>query len=219
MKTPIHPKPIEQFSPTLEHPDYPGAYGWGYDTHGYRIVVYGPAEEDHPEVREKLRILKDHNEVLDRDRMVMRRKEEHGPAHIHVFHLQHKHESRLELIEDQYGEHKFRHLPWEGKHKGRIDLADHEMQEVAVILKKDAGRFIQLWRELHQDSRLSAYVTRQDWIRESKRKYTPVEVRVQKNGWTAITNKHTGETAVEPPVNMNPSKGRFMSNEEKGQER
>src|SRR5687768_15945672 len=93
-----------QFAPSVEHPDYPGVYGWGFDSHGYRFVVYGPEEFDHPAVQKRLAELKEHlgnGEGTHAEKLRQptdqkpakrrkqpsfeRRGEEHGPAHVHVF--------------------------------------------------------------------------------------------------------------------------------------
>jgi len=205
-----------QFAPTVECPDYPGVYGWGFDSHGYRFVVYAPEEFDHPAVQNRIAELQNHQAKeeaqeshTDRVRRHAgqkpgkrrkspspdRRGEEHGPAHVHVFHIESGRETRFELLEHYLSDgHTGRPFFTGGKHNNPLNRRDVEI--VQPILDKHAAGFIQAWREFFVDSKLSGYVTR-----ISNCNGEDVEEKVGNDGWLYTTDSR-GRTAKSPPPNM-----------------
>lgn len=177
---------IAQFAPDSRHPDAPWSFGWGFDSNGFRIVMYGPREHDSELVREIAQSItqqkrkelrgsrgKDIPERPD-DKTFRRRlkrskrkeaenperwREEHGPAHIHVIDKHTRWESKFEIIEHYDGtQHEVRLIERNGN--GKTPLTPAQREAVIPILNERAVEFIQLWREFYQDTKLGSYVTR-----------------------------------------------------------
>lgn len=206
-----------QFAPSAQRPDYPGVYGWGLDTHGYRIVMYGPSQADHdivkqsyghdpkhrPPVGDEMDIPPQYEGMLHKQSRLRPKKErppesraqqgEHPPAHIHVIHLQSGRETRFELIEHYRGEHTAR--PLYLSEKRDRNLTEPEVAAVQLILDELAPRFIQLWREMYQNKKLGRYVTR-----VSRYNGSEVEEHIDSKGWLVLSSDD-GSVAKIPPSN------------------
>jgi hypothetical protein len=200
-----------QFAPSRENEYYPGIFGWGVQTHGFRIVVYGPAEADHPAVKAIVtRGKKFSDEVEDAiekpkktafNRKYFTPKEkykqclkagEHGPCHVHVFDIKSGRETRFELIEHYNGEHYAKRLQLSEKDDKR-DLTDNQIKAVEPILNSLVPDFIQCWREMYQNERLSGYVSR---VTKLGRK--DVVETLQRDGATRIFDPESKTTAEVP---------------------
>lgn len=178
-------KKIVQYAPDPTKPDTPWAYGWGFDSNGFRVVMFAPKCWDHPVVADIARSMEG----------VHRRGEEHGPAHIHVIDKQNGKESKFELVEHfDSSEHRMRLMKPEGHSK--TPLTDAQIDAVLPILKEYTPDFIQLWREFFQNTRLSNYVTR---ISE---KYPNCRERIffddHKEKYIELKDLRTEKTAVMP---------------------
>ncbi len=195
-----------QFAPSVEHPDYPGVYGWGFDSHGYRFVVYTPKEHDHPVVAQRIQELNEqaaaetHVEKVQgkdrkKERRPARRGEEHGPAHLHVFHIATGREMRFELLEHYArDQHTGRPFSMGGKHE--MPLNQRDLEIVTPIVQSKAETFIQAWREAYIDSKLSGYVTR-----ISNAGGEDIEEKIDSAGWLHSKDSR-GRVAKSPPPNM-----------------
>lgn len=202
-------KEFVQFAPSKENTYYPGVFGWGVDTNGYRIVVYGPAEADHPAVKsivtrgkkfyedDRIKIPK-HTHSHEKDSALKEKYKkclkagEHGPCHVHVFDIKSGRETRFELIEHySVGEHFAK--PLHVSETRENGLTDRQMNAVQPILKDMVPDFIQCWREMYQNDRLSGYVSR---VTKLGRK--DVVETLQRDGSTRIYDPKSDTTAVIP---------------------
>ncbi|MEK6747186.1 MAG: hypothetical protein AABY33_09185 [Pseudomonadota bacterium] len=165
-----------QFAPSRDNEYYPGVFGWGLETNGFRIVMYGPAEYDHPVVKNHIvrgeKFAGDTGGIkipegasLHRKYTSERRQKrcmragEHGPCHVHVFDIKSGRETRFELVEHyKGGEHFSRPLHLAEKRKN--SLTDGQMRAVEPVLNSLVPDFIQCWREMYQNEKLSGYVSR-----------------------------------------------------------
>jgi hypothetical protein len=213
-----------QFAPSADRPNYPGVFGWGFDTHGYRIVVYGPPETDHPVVHEAVRNLardrrrqhqqdgedgglghpamKSRNRRQRRDKLLDRHDcprpylgGEHPPAHVHVIHIQSGRETRFEFLQHFAGEHTAR--PFHLSEKRQNILTPAEERAVQPILDKIAPNLIQLWQELYQDSKLSGYVTR-----ISHHDGQNMEETIDADGWVHMRDERGNVARIPPPNSL-----------------
>jgi hypothetical protein len=163
-----------QFAPSRENAYYPGVFGWGFEVNGFRIVMYGPAEADHPAVksfiarREKFTDSVDGIRIPDRvHRQYTSEKKqkkclnagEHGPCHVHVFDIKSGRETRFELVENYKPDEHFS-MPLHLSEKRKNSLTDNQIKAVKPILNALVPDFIQCWREMYQNDRLSGYVSR-----------------------------------------------------------
>ncbi len=224
---------IVQFSPSTQQPDYPGVKGWGFNSHGYRFVVYGPAEWDTGVTREALAKQKKNaalheeayalsdqatNRIRKRNSRkkisLMRNEEErrdHGPAHLHVFHLQSGAESKLELIEHYDPEQSYVRLLPNGKHK---ELTPPQLDEAINIVKPRVSEFIQLWRELYQDVGTSRYVARVTKVRGIDIEHIPHKINLGRDNagkpineyWLEVTANNGEKTLIPPPKAHRPGR-------------
>ncbi len=166
-------KEFVQFAPSRENTYYPGVFGWGVETNGFRVVVFGPAEADHPTVKsfvkrgEKFADEVDGIKVPDRlhRKYTSEKKQEkclrageHGPCHVHVFDTRSGRETRFELVEHYNGENFANQLHLSETRKNI--LTDNQIKAVMLVLEPLIPDFIQCWREMYQNNRLSECVSR-----------------------------------------------------------
>lgn len=172
-------KQFIQFAPDSSRPNAPGTYGWGFDSNGFRVVMYGPKEEDTDITKDITRRLLEKGEHTQDlvgnltkaekrskkkfakfESKFNRREEEHGPAHVHVIDKKSARESKFELIEDADGLHQCRLLETNGNGNHKKSLTKDEIIAAKRVIDEYAENFIQLWREFYCDKRLANYVTR-----------------------------------------------------------
>ena len=167
----VRNEPLGQFIPTEKNPYYPGVFGWGIEAGGFRIVIYGPAEADHPKVNALLirgekfpENAQDGIEKPDRSKFIPEYVEclkagDHPPCHVHVFDIKTRNETRFELVEHYInGKHYAKPLHLSDKHKNI--LTDNQIKAAMPILEPLIPDFIQCWREMYQQNGLSNYVSR-----------------------------------------------------------
>lgn len=210
-------KKLVQFAPSIENSGdiiyYPGVFGWGVETNGFRIVMYGPAEYDHPAVNVLISRGQKFNDGLDgvkipgkeslhRKYTSEKRKKrcvragEHGPCHVHVFDIRSGHETRFRLVEHYNAEHFVQELHLDEKRKN--NLTDKQVKAVAPILNSLVPEFIQCWREMYQDNDLlNGCISRVDkdsnGMVETKYDDGSKEIYDPKSGTYAIVPKKTME--------------------------
>ncbi len=202
-------KEFVQFAPSRENTYYPGVFGWGVDTNGFRIVVFGPAEADHPAVKsfvtrgekfadevDGIKIPKHTGSRLQYTSEEKYKKclnaGEHGPCHVHVFDIKSGRETRFELIEHyKQKQHFAKQLHFSEERD--TGLTDRQIEAVQPILNYLTPDFIQRWREMYQDNRLSGYVSR-----VVKRGKDDMIETMQRDGSTRIYDPKSDTTAVIP---------------------
>lgn len=210
----IKHKKFVQFAPSQENQYYPGVFGWGIETHGYRMVMYGPAEADHPAVKavvmRKEKFSNETEEGIEKPKRTGFRRGsftakekyerclkagEHGPCHVHVFDIKSGRETRFELIEHYSADDHYAqplHLS-ETRDNRDNGLTDGQIKAVQPILNSMVPDFIQQWREMYQTSPLSGYVSRVVKIGKDDLIET-----AQADGSTKIYSPKSGTTAVIP---------------------
>lgn len=198
-----------QFAPSRENTYYPGVFGWGVETNGFRIVMYGPAEYDHPAVRANIARGEKFADEIDGVKVPKRenlhrqytsekrqkrciRAGEHGPCHIHVFDVRSGRESRFELVEHYDGDKHFA-KPLHLLEKRKNSLTDGQIRSVEPVLKDLVPDFIQCWREMYQNNPLSGCVSRAEKIGSNDM----IETR-QLDGSMKIYDSKSGTVAVIP---------------------
>lgn len=141
---------IEQFALDANDSTQRGARGWGFDVDGFRVVMYAPRDRDTPKTK---RVNRRVDPALDQ-------RQEHGPAHLHVFDLHSNRESKFELIEHYDADgHYASH--WRGNgQSGRIPLTPEQIDKIKPILDQSTADFVQLWREFYEDRIISTFVSR-----------------------------------------------------------
>lgn len=198
-----------QFAPSSENTYYPGVFGWGVETHGFRIVMYGPAEADHPAVKsfvtrgekfaeegDGIKIPRHGNPHVQYTSAEKYKKclnaGEHGPCHVHVFDIKSGREMRFELVEHyKQKQHFAKQLPFSEERD--TDLKPEQIKAVQPILNHLTPDFIQCWREMYLDNRLSGYVSR-----VVNRGGGDMIETMLRNGSTKIYDPKSGTTAVVP---------------------
>lgn len=177
---------LKQFAPIVRESGdviyYPGVTGWGLQTDGFRIVMYGPDECYNPYVKAVINgekftgetkgiIIPEEGTVHRKYTSKKRQKRcisagEHEPCHVHVIDIKSGHETRFELVEHYDGDkHLAKHLYLAEKRKNSLD--DEQIKAVEPILNRLTPDFIQCWRELYQNDRLNGYVSRIENIRDN----------------------------------------------------
>lgn len=220
---------IGQFAPSVQDGIYLGARGWGFDINGYRIVIYGPPEYDTDHTAQILKKLRtgrrqrlyaEPDQEIPDSKLTRREKQrdrrlsndeddrhEHGPAHIHVFHLHDKAESKFELVEHHEKGKSFARLLPNGN--GTKPLTGAQIQEVEALLEPHVERFIQLWREMYQHRGLSRHVTRISRIGKDEIEHNFIKKRGdagEKSIWLEIRGRNGDLTWVPPPENPQPKR-------------
>jgi hypothetical protein len=212
---------IGQFAPGVNKANYPGVLGWGFDTHGYRIVMYGPTEWDTSQTQDAIQNLKKHPSSLndhtvedthtvktnrqkrkikrDAKKLTDDKRRDHGPAHVHVIHLQSGNESKFELIEHYEPGESFVRLLTNGN---KNVLSEPQVNEVTDLLHPYAEKFIQRWREMYQDYGTSRYVARISQVGNKDIEHIPYKVKIaegEKEIWLEVREKDGSITRIPPP--------------------
>lgn len=177
---------LKQFAPIVRESGdviyYPGVTGWGLQTDGFRIVMYGPAEHYHPYVKAVINgekftgdtkgVIVPEEDTVHRKYTSKKRQDrcisagEHEPCHIHVIDIKSGHETRFELVEHySVDKHLAKHLYLAEKRKNSLN--DDQIKAVEPILNKLVPDFVQCWREIYQDNQLNGHVSRIESVRDN----------------------------------------------------
>jgi hypothetical protein len=128
---------IQRF-PSKDRP-YRGQLCWGFQCHvgddGYRIFIESPASEEN-------RGKRGHGE--------------HGPAHVHAYHIVHERMSHFELLESDDG--KVRAIPFNKSPSETLSV--EQLNQIRPVIEERGAELLQLFRELYVDEPVSGEVTR-----------------------------------------------------------
>lgn len=136
------------------------AFGWGKDVGEFRVVMYAPNGFDH-----SFQFTLQGGSLRPRFR-------EHGPAHIHVIHLQSGRESSFELVQGVSAAENSVRLMAKSNENDRPrygnpppkPLTEAQVAKITPQLAPLVGGFIQMWQEAYCDHNMSAQVRRQSHI-------------------------------------------------------
>ena len=167
------PKIIHPITPDPRNKGIPGAYGHGVDlpdangVRKFRAVIYAPQKFDDPSVlahtqSEPAWYEKEMGKHDRGPRHQIKRPPEHGPAHVHIYDLESGHETRFELIEavnqkDSFVLPLYYKTPTDQQTK---PLTHDQVMKAKRLVKGRVNEFIQLWREIYQDTKLARVVSR-----------------------------------------------------------